>query len=369
MLEVQQYLHTGRTLADLWTDYAVKSVISEDGRLVSLKYDQIKSGVNAITRQCRGLVLEVGTWEVVARPFDRFFNAGEGHAAPLTGGAVRAQEKVDGALAILYRYGGTWQVASSGTPTGMGAMEKGSPFTFRDAFWRVWGASGWKLPEDSEGGTAFLFELCVPENRAICRHDRPSLTLIGARDRDGTEHRPGEFSDRWAAVREFPLPDLAAVRESFRAMNPLRQEGYVLVTDGDPARPQAGFTRQKCKHPGYVALHHLQGQQLEGDTLDRARAVSIVRCGEISEVMAVYPRLAPALSDADRRFKALLADLEQERADLEPLKADRRAFALKAQSGRFPPVHFGMLTGKLSSFEEGLVQAPLEMLVKAMWGA
>ena len=324
MLEVQQYLSAGRTLADLWTDYAVKSVISEDGRIVSLKYDQIKSGVNAITRQCRGLVLEVGTWEVIARPFDRFFNAGEGHAAPLTGpeagrGSMRVQEKVDGSLAILYRYGGAWQVGSSGTPTGMGAMEKTSPLTFRDAFWRVWSASGWELPGDSEGGTAFLFELCVPENRVICRHDRPSLTLIGARDRDGIERRPGEFSDRWAVVREFPLPDLAAVRESFRAMNPLRQEGYVLVTDGDPARPQAGFARQKCKHPGYVALHHLQGHPLEGNAAaDRARAVSVVRCGEIGEVMAVYPQFAPLLSDADARFQALLADLEQERAALNP---------------------------------------------------
>jgi tRNA splicing ligase len=30
-----------------------------------------------ITNECRGLVLETGTWKIVAKTFNRFFNLGE----------------------------------------------------------------------------------------------------------------------------------------------------------------------------------------------------------------------------------------------------------------------------------------------------
>ena len=39
---------------------------------------------NPIVQQARGIILdEAKDWKVVARPYDKFFNLGEGNAAPI----------------------------------------------------------------------------------------------------------------------------------------------------------------------------------------------------------------------------------------------------------------------------------------------
>lgn len=55
--------------------------VEADG-LVSLKYDQIESPMgNPLVQQCRGMVVDLETCEVVAWPYDKFWNLGEARAA------------------------------------------------------------------------------------------------------------------------------------------------------------------------------------------------------------------------------------------------------------------------------------------------
>lgn len=78
MLEVQTYLRGGKTIDDLESELGIKAIAHPTLPLVILNYNQIESPKrNSIVRECRGLVLEVGTWNVVARSFQRFFNFGE----------------------------------------------------------------------------------------------------------------------------------------------------------------------------------------------------------------------------------------------------------------------------------------------------
>ena len=49
-----------------------------------------------VVRECRGMILEKGTWDVVALPFLKFFNAGEKHAAVIDWTSARVYEKLDG---------------------------------------------------------------------------------------------------------------------------------------------------------------------------------------------------------------------------------------------------------------------------------
>src|SRR6185312_8924249 len=90
--------------------------------LYSLKYNMIESPMGErIVQECRGIVLDAAdNWNVVARPFDKFFNVGEGHAAKIDWNTAKVQEKLDGSLMIMYHYGDDWQVASSGTPDASG---------------------------------------------------------------------------------------------------------------------------------------------------------------------------------------------------------------------------------------------------------
>jgi RNA ligase len=68
---------------------------------------------NFFERISRGLIINYKTGEIVARPFDKFFNWGEGGrfpAAPI----VAISEKLDGSLGILYRHGGRYKISTRG---------------------------------------------------------------------------------------------------------------------------------------------------------------------------------------------------------------------------------------------------------------
>ena len=52
--------------------------IKHDDKLVLFKYDQVESDFHEpIVRECRGIILEEGTWTVVRCAFFKFFNLGE----------------------------------------------------------------------------------------------------------------------------------------------------------------------------------------------------------------------------------------------------------------------------------------------------
>jgi hypothetical protein len=76
MLYVQQYLIDGNSLSSLNENYGIKTTIRDD--LVILNYSQIDSPKkHPIVMECRGLVLEIPSYRIVARSFPRFFNWGE----------------------------------------------------------------------------------------------------------------------------------------------------------------------------------------------------------------------------------------------------------------------------------------------------
>ena len=63
MLNVQNYLRSGKTLDDLTDELGIKSTPHENLPLVILNYSQIDSPkTDAIVRECRGLILDKRDW-------------------------------------------------------------------------------------------------------------------------------------------------------------------------------------------------------------------------------------------------------------------------------------------------------------------
>lgn len=94
-MNVQVYLRSGGGLDGLTERYAIKATRSiVNSHLVLFKYNQIESPfAEPIVRECRGLILDESEgWCVVSRSFDKFFNHGEGHAAPIDWSSARVQE-------------------------------------------------------------------------------------------------------------------------------------------------------------------------------------------------------------------------------------------------------------------------------------
>jgi len=72
---------------------------------------------------------------------------------------IRVYEKLDGSLAVLYYYGGEWNVSSSGVPDGSAFLYHASckDLKFCDLFWSVWKEEGYSLPKDEN--YCYFFEL------------------------------------------------------------------------------------------------------------------------------------------------------------------------------------------------------------------
>jgi hypothetical protein len=332
----------------------------EHPQLVLLKYNQIESPfAEPLVRECRGIILdESDNWRIVSRAFDKFFNDGEGHAAKLDWSTARVQEKLDGSLCVLYWYDDRWHVATSGTPDASGDVNGAG--TFAEYFWRTFEDCGLRLVGAETGDWCFYFELTGPANRIVVVHDKPSLTLLGARHIPTQQEElpsiaAGAFMKNGAArpsvVREFPLTSVEEIVASFASISPLSQEGYVVV-DG-------AFNRVKMKHPGYVALHHAK------DGMTTKAFVEIARSGETSEVLVAFPEFKPLLDDAVARLEPLIAEVE---ADYERLRGitEQKAFAIEAVKTRCSAALFAMRAGKTSSIRRFFAEMRIDVLMKLL---
>lgn len=362
-LAVQDFLRSGGTLDALTSKFSIHvKRHPEFPHLVLLKYDQIASQMaEEIVRDCRGLILdESDGWRTVSLAFRKFFNHGEGHAAALDWDSARVQEKLDGSLMQLYWHGGEWRVASSGTPDAGGNIGNGiDAIRFADLFWQTWRAEGYDLPPGGMKGWCFAFELTAPHNRVVVRHAEPRLTLIGARCMDDLRETPVQhFADAcgWRIVTEHPLDSFDSIVETFRDMNPLAQEGYVVV-DGE-------FNRVKVKHPGYVALHHLT------DGMGPRRIVEIVRSGEISEVLTAFPEFAKGFESVKERYDSLATTLDAEFAALAHIPvagpSEQKAFALHAVKSKVSGCLFQRRRGTVASTKDYLRDMQIDALMAAL---
>ena len=116
-----------------------------------------------ITLQCRGLVTD-DNGNVVARPFEKFFNIEEDMHIPTS--EFEVYEKMDGSLGILFNYEGEWVFATRGSFTSEQST-KGFEMLKRYNYT--------KLHE----GYTYLFEIIYNENRIVVKYPFEDLILLG----------------------------------------------------------------------------------------------------------------------------------------------------------------------------------------------
>ena len=354
-LKIQRYLRhhasegcTLERIAELLeADFAISMKQSaKHPSLYLFKYEQIESQMGlAIVQECRGLILDSArNWEIVAYPFRKFFNHGEGHAAKIDWDTARVQEKLDGSLMTVYWYSGQWNVATSGNPDAAGEVN-GCGFTFNELFWKAWYAQ--KLPMDMmEDKLTYMFELTSPLNRVVVPHKETTLNLIGVRDITTGEEDATRFYTEFPRVQEFALNSFDGILSSFAVIDGLRQEGYVVV-DGY-------FNRVKVKHPQYVALHHLKDSMGGGNK----SMVRIIMANEGSEFLTYFPEFKPMYDNLKDSFDKFIDGLDEvyeilyDAANGNKGKVNRKEFALQATKTRLPGYFFARLDGRVTNVRD-----------------
>lgn len=321
----------------------LKIHVVRDGSRVSLKYNQIESPMHEpIVQQCRGMVVDTERRRVLAWPYNKFWNHGEHLADVIDWSTARVQEKLDGSLMILHYDGERWCIASSGHPTAGGSFGADAR-TFSDAFWDTWAELGCDTVELDRDVT-YMLELCDAPNRVVVRHDRPRIVLHGARrmstglefSRAGLE-RAAELS-RVELVIEYPIGTIDACLSAAEALDPIQQEGFVVV--------DAAFNRVKIKSPRYVALHHMKG-----DATPR-RAIELWQTGETVELLTHFPEFRPVIEPVHEKLDDLARRAFDEHEEAMCRSLDRKGYASMATRYPFSAVMFRMLTNQRASVDE-----------------
>lgn len=198
---------------------------------------------NAVTRQCRGLVVD-DHGIVVARPFEKFHNHNEhdGVRLPLLDMAapVTVTDKADGSLGILVP-----------TPEGGHIIATRGSFTSEQAEWATKHYQAHYANDPAwqpEPGITYLFEIVYKANRIVVDYDFEDIVLIGLRNiASGEEHDPRNSTYPGPVTETFAASTLA---EALAIPPRPNAEGVVV-------RYTHTGQRVKIKQDDYIRLHKI----------------------------------------------------------------------------------------------------------------
>ena len=187
----------------------------------------------SLARELRGITFNAHTGELLSRPYQKFFNAGEREEVLAQHVPFREPhhvlDKLDGSMIHAF-------IAPNGDLTF--ATRWGVTSISQEALSWYSGVDSAKVGRQSvrrvaEGGFTPIFEWTSPENIVVVRHERPVLTLTGIRHRESGAYVPYDQLHDYAAAMGVPLVHArGAVEhwESFveRAVAETEGEGYVI---------------------------------------------------------------------------------------------------------------------------------------------
>jgi hypothetical protein len=302
--------------------------------LVLFKYSQIDSPFSVpLVREARGIILnESDNWNVVCYAFPKFFNYGETHAANIDWMSAEVLEKIDGSLCQLFWYNNEWQLATSGTPDGSGQVNDFGK-TFAELFWETAKAQGLRT-EYLGSDFCWIFELTTPYNRVVVQQDSCKIWALTSRHIGTLRECPitqsfGKTCNVFMPKR-FPLHSISECVKAAEALNPLQQEGFVVV---DKYR-----NRVKVKSPAYVMLHHAK------DSLSRKRMCEIIRKGEAEEFRVAIesiPELQKLFKELATKHEAALFLATETYGSIKDID-NQKEFAIMANKTDVPSVLFQM---------------------------
>lgn len=334
--EIQSVDDIAKLLVNGETDWSkhgrVNVVVNGDLVLFSYRTDCLfDDNWNFFELVSRGLIINQRTGEIVARPFDKFFNWGQGGRttkAPV----VRVTDKIDGSLGISYFDGTQYRIATRGS------------FSSDQAIW----ASEW-LDNNVCGLDVYdqwtlLFEIVYPENRIVVDYgEREELVLLAARNRFSGEYIGEDYLCAMAQFLKLSMPqryNMAYSPENLvtlcKILDPSK-EGFVAeFADG---------SRFKFKGERYLELHRII------NTISFKNTLQAMENGTIADYFAAIP---DEFSLEVQRWMGIIQqttceiEFEVTNAFLSCPKQSRKEFALYVREHHSEIQHylFALLDGK-----------------------
>lgn len=306
---------------------------------------QFRNKWNRVTLACRGLILDMNTLEVVARPWEKFFNFGQRDNRIDSNGPVEVTDKVDGSLGILYRRpDGDFAIATRGSFASEQALHATDLLNTKYKDYMVDALGGMWLENNT-----YLFEIVYPQNRIVVNYgDMDDLVMLGAVDKQrGYYYGPTEAAAQIAwpgPVTEVWRYDHFVDALSF----PDRQgkEGVVI---------RSGTNIVKLKQADYVELHRIVTNLSPKTIWEMLQAGKTPRdiCSEIPDEFHkyvtdiaedLYAKFAGIKFSATMDFNDIKYKLWN--GDPDENSIPRRKYAELITKSQYPALLFNMLDGK-----------------------
>jgi hypothetical protein len=374
MLAIQKYiLENGLEKAIL--EFNLKTRVYD--KKILLKYDQLSSPTlmaNKEVQECRGLILEKGSWKVMSLAFTKFFNSEEGNAHKIDWDTAHVLEKLDGSCIQVY-WDWTkeqWFAGTTGTAEGEGEVNNKLGTTFNQLFWNTVTEKYNFKKENLNKLLCYVFELTTPYNIVVKPHGESAASLLMVRNLLTLEEVPFEaltgIADSLGVPRvksyDLNAKNVGALLRTFENMV-WHDEGYVVV--------DVNFNRVKIKNPAYVAVHHLKGKAAEHNIM------TIVKTNEIEEFAATFPDRKGELVKLKANYDVLIAKLDSVWAELQafrpknitPQEKKKYATAVFEVCGKndvknFTGLYFGLADGKVTSVEDFMANYDDKSLYKIL---
>lgn len=278
------------------------------------QYDRVW---NDVTLHCRGLILD-NNYNVIARPFKKFFNLGEHENQVIPNEGFEVFEKMDGSLGILYWHNNAPYIATRGSFTSPQSVKANEILQTKYAH----------LLDGLDQTKTYLFEIIYPENRIVVDYGATEdLVLLSVIDKQTGADHPIEGYGFTTVKKYDGLNDIQALA----ALEEDNKEGFVICfTSG---------LRYKVKFAEYVRIHRI---------ITQVSTISIWEyLKEGQSLNELIERVPDEFYDWVKKTNASLMDAyhtieTQAKADFKILDT-RKETALYFMQCKYPTVLFNML--------------------------
>lgn len=368
MLPVQKYLQDARhNLETLNRDYGIDYKVYPDENCVILTYSMFESPKeDPIVMDCRGLILRLDNpaFDILCKPFTRFFNWGECPELQKGFDFSRAivMEKVDGSLVSFWwnPAQNNWCCSTRSMAFAEGKTTADISESFKDAIMKAVGGTQEEINQffEFQKGYTFTFEFTSPENRVIKNYGPEyKLTFLACHNNETGEYMENSFDHfMWlldnAAERHpdnnafrgvrfpkfYPLADLQAVKEYIKKLGPT-DEGFVCYDYWSKIRV-------KVKNPSYLELASIR---VNGGLTERS-IINMITTGNIDEYLSYFPEDAYLAVPYIKSWERAITEIRKTFNSLQDMPIEtpeeRKAFALAIKDYPFSKVLFNLKDGR-----------------------
>ena len=279
---------------------------------------------NDVTLMCRGLILDAD-YNIVARPFTKFFNLGESENQVLPNEPFEVYEKMDGSLGIMYFVDSQAFIATRGSFSSDQAIRANTILNEKYA----------QIVQNTEGPLdktkTYLFEIIYPENRIVVDYGATEDLILTAIVDNATGADMPLVDIGFPLVKQYHgIHDIHLLK----TLEEANREGFII-------KYKSGL-RYKVKFEEYLRIHRIVTQ------------VSNINIWEYMSAGMPFDEILDRVPDEFYDWvKKTSADLKMQFAKIEnqckldfKILATRKESALYFQTCAYPSVLYKMLDEK-----------------------